>query len=88
MRRPNTDESKHIGYRRHFSFWIQHYHPFSVYPLVCHAIKHNLHGAVAFSVVSGKEILGIFEFFSLQKQPVDAYLLDCLNTLGNHIGQF
>ena len=43
---------------------------------------------VAFSVVSEKEILGIFEFFSLQKQPVDAYLLDCLNTLGNHIGQF
>ncbi len=61
-------------------------------PIVCRhysiAIKHNLHGAVAFSVVSEQEILGVFEFFSLQKQPVDAYLPDCLNTLGYHIGQF
>lgn len=61
-------------------------------PIVCRhypiAIKHNLHGAVAFSVVSEQEILGVFEFFSLQKQLTDAYLLDCLNTLGNHIGQF
>ena len=60
-------------------------------PNVCRypiASKHNLNGAVAFSVVSEKEILGVFEFFSLQKQPIDAYLLDCLNTLGNHIGQF
>ena len=64
----------------------------SAEPNVCRhypiAIKHNLHGAVAFSVASEQEILGIFEFFSLQKQPADAYLLDCLNTLGNHIGQF
>lgn len=61
-------------------------------PIVCchypTANKHNLHGAVAFSVVSEQETLGIFEFFCLQKQPADAYLLDCLIVLGNHIGQF
>lgn len=58
---------------------------------VCHqpvAKKYNLHGAVAFPVVSDKDALGVFEFFSIEKQPVDTYLLDCLSTLGNHIGQF
>jgi len=60
-------------------------------PNGCHspiALKYNLRGAVAFPVISEKEIPGVFEFFSVHKQPVDAYLLDCLNTLGNHIGQF
>lgn len=30
----------------------------------------------------------VFELFMHKKQPVDRHLLDCLNTLGDHTGQF
>lgn len=52
------------------------------------ALKHQLPGALAFPIMSENEILGVFEFFMQKQHPVDAYLLDCLHALGNHIGQF
>lgn len=52
------------------------------------AMKYQLPGVLAFPIVSDNEILGVFEFFMRKKQHVDTYLLDCLNTLGDHIGQF
>lgn len=52
------------------------------------ALKYQPPGALAFPIVSDNEILGVFEFFMHKKQPVDRHLLDCLNTLGDHIGQF
>lgn len=36
--------------------------------------------------LTGRQSPQIKAFY--QQKPVDAYLLDCLNTLGNHIGQF
>lgn len=51
-------------------------------------LKYQLPGVLAFPIVSDNEILGVFEFIMHKKQPVDRHLLDCLNTLGDHIGQF
>ncbi|GJQ23543.1 hypothetical protein BIY37_12340 [Candidatus Brocadia sapporoensis] len=58
---------------------------FSSSPLV---LRYQLPGALAFPVTSDKEILGVFEFLMREKHYVDTYLLDCLNALGDHIGQF
>lgn len=52
------------------------------------ASKYKLTGALAFPVISDKELLGVFEFFMHERQHVDTYLLDCLNAIGDHIGQF
>jgi diguanylate cyclase (GGDEF)-like protein/PAS domain S-box-containing protein len=52
------------------------------------AIKEELNSAFAFPLVSGKEVVGVIEFFSHQAQAPDNDLLDMLGATGKHIGQF
>jgi PAS domain S-box-containing protein len=52
------------------------------------AAKEGLHGAFAFPIVLGGEVLGVMEFFSREVRQLDAVLLQMLTTFGNQIGQF
>ncbi len=52
------------------------------------ALKAGLHGALAFPVLSGKDILGVMEFFSRASRPPDESLLQSTRALGNQIGLF
>ena len=54
-------------------------------PLVA---KAGLHGAFAFPIRSGKDTLGVMEFFSRASRPPDEALLQSTRVLGNQIGLF
>ncbi len=58
------------------------------FPRAKDAALGGLHGAFAFPVFSGSEVLGIVEFFSQEIQKPDEDLLRMTNTLGNLLGQF
>ena len=48
----------------------------------------GLHGAFGFPVVSDKQLVGVFEFFSSQIQYQDDELLKMMATIGNFVGEF
>ena len=48
----------------------------------------GLHGACAFPIRLGGEILGVVEFFSREVRPPDEELLELVSGLGSQIGQF
>jgi diguanylate cyclase (GGDEF)-like protein/PAS domain S-box-containing protein len=52
------------------------------------AAKAGLHGAFAFPVRSGNDILGVMEFFSLASYPPDDALLRSTRAIGSQIGMF
>lgn len=52
------------------------------------AAKEGLHGAFAFPVLLGKEVLGIMEFFSREAQPPDENLLAAMANIGSQVGQY
>lgn len=52
------------------------------------AAKADLHGAFAFPIVLGGEILGVMEFFSREVREPDAPLLEMMAGIGSQIGQF
>ncbi len=52
------------------------------------AASEGLHGAFAFPIRSGGEVLGVIEFFSRELQQPDADLLARISALGSQIGQF
>jgi signal transduction histidine kinase len=47
-----------------------------------------LHGAFGFPVILGNEVIGVVEVFSCTIQKPDSALLECLQTLGIHIGSY
>ena len=51
-------------------------------------IKAGLHGAFAFPLSAGKEVLGILEFFHADVLEPDAMLLETAESIGSQIGQF
>ncbi|MGE3806365.1 MAG: PAS domain S-box protein [Gemmataceae bacterium] len=52
------------------------------------AVRLGLHGACAFPIRSGQEVLGVIDFFSKSVSEPDAELLSMLAALGSQIGQF
>lgn len=51
-------------------------------------IKAGLHGAFAFPLRGGNEVLGILEFFHTEVLQPDAMLLEIAESIGSQIGQF
>jgi diguanylate cyclase (GGDEF)-like protein/PAS domain S-box-containing protein len=51
-------------------------------------IKAGLHGALAFPIRAGQEVLGILEFFHSDILEPDAMLLDVAESIGSQIGQY
>ncbi len=58
------------------------------FPRTPAAMKNGLHAAFGFPIYSGKQIVGILEFFSHQIQQPDKELLTMMSNLGSQIGQF
>ncbi|HVF12816.1 MAG TPA: SpoIIE family protein phosphatase, partial [Actinomycetota bacterium] len=52
------------------------------------ATSANIHGAFAFPVKAGKELLGVIEFFSQRIEEPDIELLQMTGSIGGQIGQF
>jgi GAF domain-containing protein len=52
------------------------------------AAKGGLHGAFAFPIMLGSELIGVMEFFSRGIHPPDDDLLSMLSALGTQIGSF
>jgi diguanylate cyclase (GGDEF)-like protein/PAS domain S-box-containing protein len=51
-------------------------------------VKAGLHGAFAFPVRAGNQVLGILEFFHAEVLEPDATLLDIAESIGGQIGQY
>jgi PAS domain S-box-containing protein len=52
------------------------------------AAREGLHGAFAFPIVLGSEVVGVFEFVSRDVWQCDEDLLDIMASVGRQIGQF
>jgi signal transduction histidine kinase/integral membrane sensor domain MASE1/CheY-like chemotaxis protein len=52
------------------------------------AIKHGLHAAIAFPIISRHRLLGVMEFFSHQIRQPDQDMLARFGGIGSQIGQF
>ncbi len=52
------------------------------------AVCSNLHGALAFPIMRGDEVIGVMEFFSKRIYTPDDGLLSMLTALGTQIGSF
>jgi len=58
------------------------------FPRAPSAAQHELHGAVAFPIVLGREVLGVLEFFSREIREPDQDLLATMTSIGSQLGQF
>ena len=58
------------------------------FPRALVAAEEGLHGAFAFPIVLGGEVLGVMDFFSREIRQPDAELLLMFATIGSQIGQF
>jgi PAS domain S-box-containing protein len=58
------------------------------FPRASFAEKGNLHGAVAFPLLIGSEILGVIEFFTNKIRQPDEDLLQMMSAVGSQIGLF
>jgi signal transduction histidine kinase/integral membrane sensor domain MASE1/CheY-like chemotaxis protein len=58
------------------------------FPRAASAASEGIHGAFAFPVRRGGEVLGVIEFFNRELQQPDADLLARIAALGSQIGQF
>ena len=58
------------------------------FPRAVAAVQDGLHGAFAFPVTAGEQILGVMEFFSAEVRQPEGQLNDLLIGFGNQIGQF
>jgi signal transduction histidine kinase len=52
------------------------------------AARDGLHGAIAFPIVLGREVLGVMDFLTHEVRHPDADVLEMLTTFGTQIGQF
>jgi PAS domain S-box-containing protein len=52
------------------------------------AVQCNLHGSLAFPILSQGEVLGVIEFFSHRIEQPDEELLETMSAIGNQVGQF
>jgi PAS domain S-box-containing protein len=70
------------------AFWIPEVYVESKLPRAALALKAGLHGAFAFPIMLGSELIGVMEFFSKGVHPPDDDLLSMLSGLGTQIGSF
>ncbi len=70
------------------AFWIPEVSIESKLARAALAMKAGLHGAFAFPIVLGTEVIGVMEFFSKSVHPPDDELLSMLSALGTQIGSF
>jgi PAS domain S-box-containing protein len=68
--------------------WIQDVGQDDNFPRASMAAREGLHGAFAFPIRLGAEVLGVFEFFSHEIRQPDADLLEMVDTMGSQVGQF
>ncbi len=52
------------------------------------AAEAGLHGSIAFPIQAGDEVLGVIDFYSIERQAPDPELADSVAALGQQIGQF
>jgi PAS domain S-box-containing protein len=71
------------------AFWIPDVGlDISKFPRVGLAAAGGLHGAFAFPIMLGEEVIGVMEFFSRGIHPPDDDFLSMLSALGTQIGSF
>jgi len=70
------------------AFWIPEVGVDANFPRVALAAKGGLHGAFAFPIMLGSEVIGVMEFFSRGIHLPDDDLLSMLAALGAQIGSF
>jgi PAS domain S-box-containing protein len=70
------------------AFWVPDVGLDSNFPRGVLAAKGGLHGAFAFPIFLGDELIGVMEFFSRGIHPPDDDLLSMLSALGTQIGSF
>ena len=70
------------------AFWIPEVSVESKLARAALALKAGLHGAFAFPIMLGTEVIGVMEFFSKSVHPPDDELLSMLSALGTQIGSF
>jgi signal transduction histidine kinase/integral membrane sensor domain MASE1 len=68
--------------------WIENVQVEPNFPRVSLAREAGLHGAFAFPITVGTEVLGVIEFFNRSILRPDADLLATLATVGSQLGQF
>jgi len=68
--------------------WIPDVTQDANFPRAAVAVQEGLHGAFAFPILLGQEMLGVVEFFSHAIQQPDQELLQATAALGSQIGQF
>lgn len=52
------------------------------------ARQEGLHGAFAFPMMAGSQVLGVMEFFSKSPQKLQSELAPMLTSVGNHLGEY
>jgi PAS domain S-box-containing protein len=70
------------------AFWVPDVGIENNFPRGVLAAKGGLHGAFAFPIILGTEVIGVMEFFSRGIHPPDDDLLSMLSALGTQIGSF
>ena len=70
------------------AFWIPEVSVESKLARAALALKAGLHGAFAFPIILGTDVIGVMEFFSKSVHPPDDELLSMLSALGTQIGSF
>jgi PAS domain S-box-containing protein len=68
--------------------WIPDVTQDANFPRALAAVQDGLHGAFAFPVQAGNQILGVMEFFSDEVRKPEPQLNELLTGFGNQIGQF
>ena len=68
--------------------WIEDVSARADCPRAAYAIDVNLHAALAFPILSGEKVLGVFEFFSNRIEEPDENLMRVMTGIGNQVGQF
>lgn len=68
--------------------WIKDVVQDSNFPRMPAALKSNLHGAFAFPVMRGDDLIRVFEFYSRDIQEPDEALLDTSRAIASQIEQF
>ena len=68
--------------------WIENVRHDANFPRSRAAQEAGVHGAFAFPICLGQEVLGVIECFKQTVEPPDPDLLRTLSTVGNQVGQF
>jgi PAS domain S-box-containing protein len=69
--------------------WIEDFpSPERAFPRAPVAAEEGLHGAVAFPLLLGREVLGVIEFFSGEILEPDQDLITMMDAIGRQLGQF